>query len=201
LTLLLLAGLLSTGAALAKVVSRRDPVVSYATRERVRLRTERSPRLAHRALLRGVSAGLKQSHKSSQVDSDGSVDGPPLDAARAALDGFYKHDEAYAFSLWASPRRAPQYMVLYFEARPHRRPIWVALRADGSEITDGNELPRGAFRAMRQAEGDDAALWSWPQEILEDDDLFGGPARPRRQRVPRPARPEPPRAAPDAGPH
>jgi hypothetical protein len=198
LTLLLLAGLLSTGAALGKVISRRDPVVSYATRERVRLRTERSPRSAHRALLRGVSAGLKQSQRSVQIDSDGSVDGPPLDAARAALDGFYKHDEAYAFSLWASPRKAPQYMVLYFEARPHRRPIWVALRADGSEISDGNQLPRGAFRAMRQAEGDDAALWSWPQEILEDDDLFGGPERPRRPRAPRPPRPAPP--APDAGP-
>ena len=166
----------------------------------MRLRTERAPRSAPRARLRGVSAGLKQWRKGSQIDSDGSVEGPPVDAARAALDGFYKHDEAYAFSLWASPRTAPQYMVLYFEARPHRRPIWVALRADGSEIRDGNELPRGAFRAMRQAEGDDAALWSWPQEILEDDDLFGGPARPRPRRVPRPPRPEPARAPPDAGP-
>jgi hypothetical protein len=201
LSVLLLAGLLSTSAALAKVISRRDSVVSYATRERVRLRTERAPRAAHRALLRGVSAGLKQSHKGSQIDSDGSVDGAPLDAARAALDGFYKHDEAYAFNLWASPRKAPQYMVLYFEARPHRRPIWVALRADGSEIRDGNELPRGAFRAMRQAEGDDAELWSWPQEILEDDDLFAGATRPRRQRASRPTRPEPARPALDAGPH
>jgi hypothetical protein len=179
LAMLLLAGLLSTGLALAKVISRRDPVVSYATRERVRLRTERSPREAHRALLQAVRASLAKSLHSLQVDSDGIMEGAPLEAARDALERFYKHDEAYAFNLWASPRNAPRLLVLYFEARPHRRPIWVALGADGNEISAASDLPRGAFHAMRQAEGDDAALWSWPQELLDDDALFGDPTRPR----------------------
>jgi hypothetical protein len=184
LTMLLVAGLASTGLALVKVASRRDPVVSYATRERVRLRTERSPRPAHHALLEAVTLGLEKSHQGLQVDSDGILEGAAVEAARTALERFYKHDEAYAFNLWASPRKAPRFIVLYFEARPHRRPIWVALHADGTEVTAADELPRGAFRAMRQAEGDDAALWSWPQQILQDDALFGdgGARRSRRPR-------------------
>ena len=208
LAMLLVAGLLSTGVALAKVVSRRDPVVSYATRERVRLRTERSPRAAHHALLQAVTAGLRKSRQSLQVDSDGSIEGPPLEAARDALEGFYKHDEAYAFNLWASPRKAPRFIVLYFEARPHRRPIWVALGADGTEMSSASELPRGAFRAMRQAEGDDAELWSWPQEILDDDAFFGDPAphrsRPERRKpaaAPTPAPAGAPAAPPAAPPN
>jgi hypothetical protein len=184
LTLLLVAGLASTCVALVKVVSRRDPVVSYATRERVRLRTERSPARAHRTLLRAVEAGLERTQRGATIDSDGILEGAPLDAARETLEAFYKHDEAYAFSLWASPRKSPQFIALYFEARPHRRPIWVALRADGTELSSPDDLPRGAFRAMRQAEGDDAALWSWPQEILQDDSLFGDAAA-RRARRPR----------------
>jgi hypothetical protein len=42
-------------------------------------------------------------------------------------------------------------LVLYFEARGKRDPIWVALRRDGSEITDAAALPKGAFAAMRHA--------------------------------------------------
>jgi len=35
------------------------------------------------------------------------VQGKPLDDARTALETFYKHDEAFAFDLWASPRSRP----------------------------------------------------------------------------------------------
>jgi hypothetical protein len=185
LSILLVIGLLSTTFALGHVALRREPVVSYATRERVRLRTARSSSVAHGALLHAATAGLQAAHGEFGVDADGIVEGPALEAAQADLEGFYKHDEAYAFNLWASPAGPSQLLVLYFEARPHRRPIWVAVRRDGSEVRSRQELPRGAFRAMREAEGPDAALWNWPDEV--GDGLSGAApersgARRRRER-------------------
>lgn len=181
LALLLVAGLLSTALALTHVAQRRDPVVSYATRERVRLRTARSPRVAHRALMRAAKTALNASHGALTVDSDGIVAGAALEAARDALESFYKHDESYAFNLWASPRRAPEILILYFEARPGKRPIWVGLRRDGSEIQSQKELPHGAFRALRQAEGDDSELWTWPDEVV-DSELFDAAEAPKSPR-------------------
>ena len=70
------------------------------------------------------------------------------------LGRFYKHDEAFAFDLWASPRKQPKVMVLYFEARPWSAPIWVAVTRGGVEITDPKKLPRGAFVAMKHAADD-----------------------------------------------
>jgi hypothetical protein len=186
LSILLVIGLLSTSLALGYVASRREPVVSYATRERVRLRTSRSAGAAHGALLHAAAAGLQASHAELGTAADGIVEGPALEAAQADLEGFYKHDEAYAFNLWASPAGPSQLLVLYFEARPHRRSIWVALRRDGSEVRSRQELPRGAFRAMREAEGPDAALWTWPDEVGDGLSLGADPqragARQRRQR-------------------
>jgi hypothetical protein len=188
LAILLVIGLFSTAFALGYVALRREPVVSYATRERVRLRTARSPDAAHAALLHAASAGLQASHGEFDVDADGIVEGPALGAAQADLEAFYKHDESYAFNLWASPPGAAQLLVLYFEARPHRRPIWIALRRDGSEVRSARELPRGAFRAMRDAEGPDAELWTWPDQVGDGlslgEDRGPGGTRSRHGRAP-----------------
>ncbi|MFT3723996.1 MAG: hypothetical protein QM773_10445 [Hyphomonadaceae bacterium] len=179
LLVVLLTGLASTCASLAYVARRREPVVSYATRERVRLRTEVAAARAHRVLGRAARAALAAVSRSN-VEGDGRVEGEPLEKARAALRSFYKADEAQAFDIWASPRRAPNLLVIYFEGRPHTRPIWVAVRRDGSEIRRADQLPAGAFRAMRRASGEsDAALWTWPAELdawVEDDGL--SPRRP-----------------------
>jgi hypothetical protein len=81
------------------------------------------------------------------------VEGKPLEVAHAALEAFYKHDEAYAFDLWASPRHRPKLLVVYFEARTRKPPIWLAWR-EGAETHDPKLLPKGAFTAMRQATQD-----------------------------------------------
>ena len=88
--------------------------------------------------------------KTRHVEADGKVVGKPLDDARAALEKFYKHDEAFAFDLWASPRNHPSVLVLYAQSRRKRPALWVALK-DGAELRDPKLLPKGAFVAMRVA--------------------------------------------------
>jgi len=165
LLVLLAAGLLSTALSIARVARRRDPVVSYGARDRVAQRTAVDPERAHQALLAGVraawSANEAQPNSMSGVQDDGKVEGEPLDRAHDALEGYYKHDEAHAFDLWASPRSAPQMMVVYFEERHGRPPIWAAMRADTTEIVSTDELPAGALRAMRRAADGTAPLLPW----------------------------------------
>ena len=147
---LLLVGALSTSLALSRVLSHRDPIVSYLTRQRVRLRTAVARRSAHRALQSAVEVAWRDLVKIRGVDGDGKVQGKALDDARAALETFYKHDEAFAFDLWASPRSHPRVLVLYSQSRRKTPPIWVALK-DGGEIRKPALLPKGAFLAMRAA--------------------------------------------------
>ncbi|HEY0463514.1 MAG TPA: hypothetical protein VGC79_04865, partial [Polyangiaceae bacterium] len=148
---ILLVGALSTSYALSRVLSHRDPIVSYLTRERVRLRTAAARRGAHRALQNAVEVAWRDLVKTKDgVQSDGKVEGKPLADARAALESFYKHDEAFAFDLWASPRSRPRVIVLYAQSQRKRPPIWVALK-DGGELRKPDLLPKGAFHAMRAA--------------------------------------------------
>jgi hypothetical protein len=152
LLVLLIVGLLSTTWALFRVLHRRDPIVSYATRERVLLRTKISPRLARGAQLDALRAGWRHWRSlPDAVEGDGKVQGEVLDSAHEALEKFYKHDEAFAFDLWASPQRDPKMLVLYFEARRQRAPIWLGLTKAGEEIREPDKLPRGAFLAMLRA--------------------------------------------------
>ena len=157
LWVLLVVGLASTTWALARVLHRRDPIVSYATRERVLLRTKSDPLISRAAQLDALRAGWRHWRAlPDTVEGDGKVQGEVLDAAHEALEKFYKHDEAFAFDLWASPQRDPQMLVLYFEARRQRAPIWLGLTKGGDEVRDPDKLPRGAFLAMlrrRRTEG------------------------------------------------
>lgn len=147
---LLLVGAISTSFALSRVLSHRDPIVSYLTRQRVRLRTAVARRSAHRALQSAVEVAWRDLVKTRGVEGDGKVQGKALDDARAALETFYKHDEAFAFDLWASPRSHPRVLVLYAQSRRKTPPIWVALK-DGGEVRRPALLPKGAFVAMRAA--------------------------------------------------
>ena len=148
---ILLVGALSTGYALSRVLNHRDPIVSYLTRERVRLRTATARRTAHRALQHAVEVAWRDLVKAKGgVQEDGKVEGKPLDDARLALESFYKHDEAFAFDLWASPRNRPRVLVLYAQSHRKRPPLWVALK-DGGELRKPDQLPKGAFLAMRTA--------------------------------------------------
>jgi hypothetical protein len=162
LAVVLSVGLISTTLVFIRLANRRRPIVSFATRERVVLRTQASKRKAHRALLQAVRAA-RQHIPNDAIEGDGLVLGAPLDKAVETLQQFYKRDEAYSFNLWASPRRNPKVLVLYFEARRQRRPIWVAIGSDGAEIRTPSHLPRGAFNAMRAAtQTDDALMEMWP---------------------------------------
>jgi hypothetical protein len=175
LLVLLGVGILATGVALTRVASRRDPIVSYIARERVRLRTKAEPARAHETMIVAARAAWADAAKREGLDGDGKVEGPPLDAARASLQAFYKNDEAYAFDLWASPRKRPKILVLYFEARPKKPPIWVAIGSDGRELSEATALPKGAFQAMRRvADGTDSLLVVWPRDESASRPLGSG---------------------------
>lgn len=151
LLVLILVGLLSTSVALVRVLKKRDPIVSYSSRYRVRERSAASPAKARAAQLSALQLAWKELHEHpASVEGDGKVEGEPLEMARSALERFYMPDESHAFDLWASPRGNPHTLVLYFEARERKPPIWIALKA-GKEVTDPQQLPPGAFAAMRHA--------------------------------------------------
>jgi hypothetical protein len=158
-------GLISAGTSLAVVARKRDPIVSFATRDRVRLRTKELPDEAHRTLLAAARTGSAAAMKVGGLEGDGKIEGEPLDRAREKLEPFYKHDEASAFDLWGTPRKKPEVVVLYFEARPGKPPIWVAVRRNGTEVAKLSELPGGATRSMRKAaDGTDPLEAMWPSD-------------------------------------
>ncbi len=166
LAILLVTGVLSTAIAVWRLALRRDPVVSYSTRDRVRLRTKAVPRSAHKAMMAATRIAWHQLVKMHDLDGDGKVEGVPLELARTRLSKFFKSDEAAAFDLWGAPRRHPRILVLYFEARPRKPPIWVAIGGDGRELKKLADLPRGATIAMRKAnDGTDPLLPVWPKGV------------------------------------
>jgi hypothetical protein len=174
LYVLLAVGCLSSVIAIYQVVSRRDPVVSFLTNERVTLRTNANKRKAYRTLVNALRAGRKALLKSRDIEGDGKVMGEPLEAARVVMKQFYKSDEVLAFDLWASPRKRPRIIVLYFEGSPSQKPIWVAVDGYGNVVRHATHLPKGAFEAMRAAsDGTEDLLEALPEELpsaLEFDD-------------------------------
>ena len=152
LAAVLAAGMLSVTVAAYLVERRRDPIVSYATRQRVRLRTEAHPSKSRTALLDALHATWTALPRAkTDIDTDGKVEGVPLEAARTALADFYKNDEAHAFDVWYTRKGKTGIVVVYFEARRGHPPIWLAQDRSGAVTHDATKLPRGAFRAMQRA--------------------------------------------------
>lgn len=152
LATLLVVGFASVTAAVLRIEQRRDPVVSYATRIRVDRRTAAKPQAAEQAQQRALWAAWKLlPHEKSDVEQDGKVEGGALDAAHAALVPFYRNDEAQAFDLWYTRKGKSALLVLYFEARRGKAPIWLAMNEKGVVVNDARTLPRGAFNAMWKA--------------------------------------------------
>ena len=152
LSTLLLAAVVSLSFAVVKLERRRDSIVSYATRARVRLRTEAKPTKARDAQQAALRAAWRELATSKEdVESDGKVEGTALQKAHDALTRFYKEDEANAFDLWwAKKKKGGSVLVVYFEARRKHAPIWLAMDGDGA-THDDKRLPQGAFLAMRKA--------------------------------------------------
>lgn len=151
LGILLGVALVSSTLAVVVLERRRDPIVSFATRERVRMRTSKKPKAAHDTLVSGLHDAWKKLEK-DDVERDGKVEGEALEAAHRSLEGFYKEDEAFAFDLWVTRSKGRQILVVYFEARgPSKPPIFVALDDKGRELKDAKSLPKGALGAMKHA--------------------------------------------------
>jgi hypothetical protein len=145
-------GLLSSGVAIARLEHRRDPIVSFSTRERVGMRTAKNVKASREVEAAALKAAWKVlANEKDDVDRDGKVLGEALDAAHAALTAFYKKDEAYAFDLWLSRSKGRELLVVYFEARRGRQPIFLAMDRKGREVTDAKQLPKGALGAMKHA--------------------------------------------------
>jgi heme/copper-type cytochrome/quinol oxidase subunit 4 len=152
LAVLLLVGIASITIAVVRIERRREPLVSYATRERVRLRSDARPALAEKAQVAALTqAWAALPNAKSDVDSDGKVLGVPLERARAALATYYRSDEAHAFDLWFTRKDKHGLMVLYFEARRNNPPIWLAMDDARKFSHDATKLPKGAFAAMERA--------------------------------------------------
>jgi hypothetical protein len=152
LLLLLLAAGISVGFATARLERRRDPIVSFATRTRVNLRSDARPAAAVEAQARALRVAWHAlPSQGDDIDRDGKVEELPLSLARESLMSFYKNDEANAFDLWYAHQADRSLLVLYFEAHRGRAPIWLALDQTGTLVADAKRLPAGAFKAMRHA--------------------------------------------------
>jgi hypothetical protein len=152
LALLLVAATLSVGFAAARLERRRDPIVSFATRTRVRLRSDARPDEAAKARASALAAAWHTlPSQRDDIDSDGKVEDAPLAIARDRLTGFYKYDEAHAFDLWYAKQGRQTMLVLYFEAHRGHAPIWSAIDETAHITEDAGRLPPGAFKAMRHA--------------------------------------------------
>jgi hypothetical protein len=152
LAVLLLVACVSIGFAAARIERRRDPVVSYATRVRVQLRTAAKPERARAVQADALRAAWRALQGDARdIERDGKVEDAPLLLAQDVLASFYKLDEAHAFDLWYTKEGNESLLVLYFEAHRGRPPIWQALDRTGAPISDAKRLPIGAFQAMRHA--------------------------------------------------
>lgn len=141
---------LSITVAVVAIERRPGHLVSWATTQRVRMRTKIAPTPARNAqlqALRVVWANAPELKES--VDKEGWVEGDALDRAEEQLATFYKPDEAYAFSLHALPAAAPEVLLLQCDLGKGP-PVWRALRRSGAEVTSIDDLPRGVLGLARR---------------------------------------------------
>lgn len=151
LAILLLVGLLSCGVSIARVVNRHRTFPSIETRWRVAQRTSVNKVAARTVGAKALHvAWQKRREKAWGREDDGLLAGPALDAAREALEGYYRADEAAAFEIWTTAKwdKSPM-MVLYAEGPRKGRPVYMAMRADGTVTEKIMDIPKPARKLMR----------------------------------------------------
>ena len=150
---LLFIGLLSAGVAIGSFHHRRRAFPSIETRQRVALRTAAAKAPAKDAMRAALKAAWDARVKHNwERDNDGTVFGQPLDAAHAALQAFYRVDEAASFELWTTARATkPRLMILFAEGPRKGRPVFLAMRSDGTLVENPKDIPKEARKAMRSA--------------------------------------------------
>ena len=153
LVLLLAVGLLSAVGAIAILAQRHRTFPSLETRQRVSTRTFARLKVANAVGDDALRAAWKQRRKHSyERETDGTVDGPPLDVAREKLEAFYRPDEAAAFELWTTARGDKIPMMILFAEGPRRgKPVFRAMRGDGTVVTKAKDIPKPALKVMRSA--------------------------------------------------
>ena len=151
LVVLLIVGLLSAGVAIGILAHRHRTFPSLEARQRVSKRTFANRKVAESVADEALRLAWKERRKKNyERESDGTVDGAPLDLARAKLGAFYRPDEAAAFELWTTARGAKTPMMILYAEGPRRgKPVFRAMRADGSIVTSAKEIPKSALKVMR----------------------------------------------------
>ncbi len=151
LVALLVVVLVSAGIAVGILAHRHRTFPSLETRERVSKRTLVKLKVAQAVADDALRAAWKERRKHNyERESDGTVDGAPLDVARAKLGEFYRPDEAAAFELWTTARgdKTPM-MILYAEGPRRGKPVFRAMRKDGTVVDHAKDLPKAALKVMR----------------------------------------------------
>ncbi|MFO0739400.1 MAG: hypothetical protein U0270_26115 [Labilithrix sp.] len=153
---LLSVGLLSAAIAAGVMIHRHRSFPSLETRQRINDRAAIEPVTSRivlqRALQRAWEVRKKGSRDQWERETDGTVQGVPLEEARANLLSFYRPDEASAFELWTTARKErPGLMIIFAEGRKKGRPVWLGMRWDGTIIDKAVDVPKTARVAMRTA--------------------------------------------------
>lgn len=153
LVALLFVGLVSACIAVGTFAVRRRAFPSLETRSRVAKRTAAAPVAARAAMDLALRAAWDSRLQHEwERDDDGTVNGAPLAAARAALEPFYRADEAAAFELWTTARKTrPRLMIVFAEGPRRGKPVFLGMRSDGLVVADVHAIPREGRRAMRTA--------------------------------------------------
>lgn len=156
LVALLAVGLLSAAIAAGVMIHRHRTFPSLETRQRIRDRSAVEPVTTRvtlqRALQRAWAVRKKGARDQWERETDGTVQGAPLDEARATLVDFYRQDEASAFELWTTSRKErPAIMIIFAEGRRRGTPVWLGMRSDGTIIDKIVDVPKAARLAMRTA--------------------------------------------------
>jgi hypothetical protein len=110
---------------------------------RAEARTEAAPDAAlaaQDAALRVLLADLRAGTLTQ--DEEGWIKGDSRERARAELAGFYRHDEAAAFTLHVWPVDEPSHVLLQLHRRASKGPIWRAVDASGAPLHDPAQIPR-----------------------------------------------------------
>ncbi|MEZ4452444.1 MAG: hypothetical protein R3B09_23475 [Nannocystaceae bacterium] len=146
--LLLGVAALSVGVAFLGMMNLRRAEVPVETVKRVEIRTEVHPdqaAAAQDAALVRLWADLESG--AATLEEDGLVDDAATARAQGALIGFYRADEAAAFTAHAWPVDAPTVAILQVRQPRDRPPVWRARGRDGRTITDKAEVPAEIYDA------------------------------------------------------
>lgn len=141
LGVLFLVASFSVGFAVARIERKRNPIVSFATRVRVRLRDQAEPARGQHARAQALEAAARAlSAQPCAGDRELALTGEPLEAARSSLAAFYKNDEAHAFELWQGCYRGASRLVVFFPSHRGHAPLWLSRTEDGALSSEADEL-------------------------------------------------------------